>query len=510
MAASLTLSRDTPSPETRFALGAELVVAGSARGPAALESVEIELCGRLTAAHVDGARWQAKVGLLDLPRGAAELIVRARDAGGATAETTQGLDVQPFVDRPRGQSVEQAATVGPLLVCDTPRLGPGAHLVAPAVLSGWAYAPAGVARVSVVVDGRTSHDAAIGLWRGDVAEALGRDDAAGSGWIVTLPAQACPPGEHELTLLAVGTDGRATGVRSPVLVSERRGSSGPGLDGVAAPMRVGPAPRRRTPGELGEEAGHTAAVAEVTRVARYRWAAPLAADVDVLEVGCGDGSATSELGAARSLLAVDRDPIALARAEARGLASALFREWRGGSLPCGDRSFDLVVALSGDVDEVTLPELRRVLRPDGVLVVAGRELGERALREFEHGRVAEQRTTLVAEVRSRPGAPAGLPDGEDAVQLTACSRRWLPELPPAAVRTAPLSVEPWRSALASWVDRALRAEAYVEARTIDAAWAKQHESQMARRLLETEAARAALEERVAELESRGRATSRRG
>ena len=92
----------------------------------------------------------------------------------------------------------------------------------------------------------------------------------------------------------------------------------------------------------------------------------------VLDLGCGDGRLTAELGAAR-VTGADVSEVALARARRRlpGAELALLRPDE--PLPFEDSSFDLVLCAETlehvrDV-QLLLSEARRVLRPGGMLAV---------------------------------------------------------------------------------------------------------------------------------------------
>jgi 2-polyprenyl-3-methyl-5-hydroxy-6-metoxy-1,4-benzoquinol methylase len=110
---------------------------------------------------------------------------------------------------------------------------------------------------------------------------------------------------------------------------------------------------------------------------RYLWASQVAAGKDVLDAGCGLGYGAGILAAAEAsrVCGVDADPEAIEEARQRvpELAEALSRgDIR--ELRFDDRSFDLVVCFE-TIEHVEEPdralfELRRVLRPDGLLLVS--------------------------------------------------------------------------------------------------------------------------------------------
>jgi SAM-dependent methyltransferase len=115
---------------------------------------------------------------------------------------------------------------------------------------------------------------------------------------------------------------------------------------------------------------------ELSQTAPYLWAAGTAADADVLDAGCGTGAGATSLveGGARSVVAVDIDPRAVTQASATVPASARILLADIADLPFASSAFDLVVCF--DVIEHApeplraLGELRRVLRPDGRLLIS--------------------------------------------------------------------------------------------------------------------------------------------
>lgn len=110
-------------------------------------------------------------------------------------------------------------------------------------------------------------------------------------------------------------------------------------------------------------------------VGRYRFAASLAEDAEVLDAGCGLGYGTASLAAAGARRAVGVDLSSGALGRAREAAPGVeFVEGDLLDLPFEDASFDLAVCFEA-IEHVSDPaavmaELRRVLRDDGVAVIS--------------------------------------------------------------------------------------------------------------------------------------------
>ncbi|WP_128382255.1 class I SAM-dependent methyltransferase [Streptomyces cavernae] len=121
----------------------------------------------------------------------------------------------------------------------------------------------------------------------------------------------------------------------------------------------------------------------------------------VLDVGCGTGNllrATGQRHRNVDLFGLDPDPKALARAGRKARRAGLtVRLDRGFAqeLPYGDGSFDRVFSslmlhhLDSTSKDALLAEVRRVLRPDGLLVLADAVLGEHG-HDHWHGRGRRQ------------------------------------------------------------------------------------------------------------------------
>lgn len=109
---------------------------------------------------------------------------------------------------------------------------------------------------------------------------------------------------------------------------------------------------------------------------RYAVAFPLAAGCDVLDIACGEGYGANLLAAhARSVTGIDIDLATVAGAQRRyGRSNLRFLRGEGGSIPLADATIDLAVSFE-TIEHISdqerfLGELRRVLRPEGVLLIS--------------------------------------------------------------------------------------------------------------------------------------------
>lgn len=110
---------------------------------------------------------------------------------------------------------------------------------------------------------------------------------------------------------------------------------------------------------------------------RYHFVAPLVAGREVLDIACGEGYGSAFIARhAAHVTGADISPTTIAHARTRyaGHANLEFREADCAALPFPDGSFDVVVSFETlehiEAQESFLDEIRRVLRPGGVVAIS--------------------------------------------------------------------------------------------------------------------------------------------
>lgn len=109
---------------------------------------------------------------------------------------------------------------------------------------------------------------------------------------------------------------------------------------------------------------------------RYLFAARYVAGKDVLDAACGEGYGAAWLARhAKSVMGLDVDAPTIAAARTKYLAPGLqFESGSVGAIPFADATFDCAVSFETlehlAEQQVMLAEFRRVLRPDGVLIIS--------------------------------------------------------------------------------------------------------------------------------------------
>lgn len=235
------------------------------------------------------------------------------------------------------------------------------------------------------------------------------------------------------------------------------------------------------------------------QAARYRWAAGLVHG-RVLDAACGRGWGTTVLSeSAATTVGVDFSPPALVDARARHAGRAEFLEADLRALPFEDGRFDCCVcfeAIAHVTDpEAVLDELRRVLKPNGLLLVSApnsavypagnplhlnettpADLEARLADRFANVEMHRQQAYFASllcpdELLARAGSSteieahtiklAGGTPGTELHSVALASDGDLPAAPPwLAIGGDPAYAEQERQ-LANWRERAVRAEAEV-------------------------------------------------
>jgi O-antigen biosynthesis protein len=231
---------------------------------------------------------------------------------------------------------------------------------------------------------------------------------------------------------------------------------------------------------------------------RYAWAATLVDGARVLDAGCGRGRGTAELAVnADEAVGLDSSVAAIADARRDHGKRARFHEGDMRDLPFGDDEFDAVVCFEAIAHvtetELVLEEMRRVLRPAGVLLISSpnrgvyphgnplhlRELDSNELEELLLARFAnvvvhrqqtyfasllgsstalehdDSKTAVDAEVVKLTGGPPG----SELHSVAVATDGPLPPAPGAIALGEDVDYESQRRRLAEWQRRAIEAEA---------------------------------------------------
>jgi 2-polyprenyl-3-methyl-5-hydroxy-6-metoxy-1,4-benzoquinol methylase len=206
----------------------------------------------------------------------------------------------------------------------------------------------------------------------------------------------------------------------------------------------------------------------------YRYTLLLVTGVRVLEVGCGEGYGTALLGtAARDVLGVDYDALTVAHAAAT-YPTVRFARGNLAALPVASGAVDVLASLQV-IEHVWdhaefLGECRRVLRPDGLLLVTtpnrltfspGRDapLNPFHTKEFSAAELASLLAGCGFEVTSVLGLHAG-------PRLRALDRAYGSSFVDAQLATPPAD---WSAALRADVASVTVDDFEVDARDVDAA-----------------------------------------
>ena len=109
---------------------------------------------------------------------------------------------------------------------------------------------------------------------------------------------------------------------------------------------------------------------------RYMFALEFVAGCDVLDIACGEGYGTDLLGCcAKTVVGVDiAEEVVVHASKKYSSAKVAFRQGRAESIPLEDSTVDVVVSFETiehhDKHEEMIAEIRRVLRPGGLLLIS--------------------------------------------------------------------------------------------------------------------------------------------
>jgi SAM-dependent methyltransferase len=507
------LSCDSPIERDDTFVHNELVLTGWALSPVGVSGVIVQIDDRLLHASYgldtpwlaeslpdlegsDRAGYRLQIDTSTWVPGRRRIIVTVYDQEGGRDDIAGEVEVVPYKTPKYTTEDRRAAIDAGEIAMWLERPAPtetGAELQVPVEIAGWAYARSGVEAILVTLDERIRHEALHPVFRPDLVDDHGEEVARRAGFLLQLHPRDCAPGWHHLSVVAVDGKGQAVGLETDFLCVPEPPPTEPSTPGEPIPVDWLPEPRPVPPRPATTDQNDSdttrGPLREAERDVRYRWAAQLAAGRSVLDIGDGRGEAVLREAGARDVTEVHVDEIV--------------------ALSHDDASFDLVTCFdaieqAGDAD-AALEELRRVLRPDGVLVIAARRRAQaarddshripgglqRALRDrFANVRVERQQTLLTSviaddEILAMGDGTSELPiavrklgdehpGGEDHA-LAMASDGELPELPSVAMLAASSAVRQLRGTATMWQDRALLAEADAAASRNQADIARTHQ-----------------------------------
>lgn len=372
-----------------------LTISGCALSPHGVDSVKVSIGGRELGASYGlpppawlqelpdwpGAAFPGFELALDTSswrRGLHDFTIVLCDRSGGMARLDGVADVSPYGPPPYDDAArrETLAEGRPAMWCQTPSVY-GGKMEEPPLLIGWAASAAGIATVELTIDGRRRLTVPHGIARPDLRTVLGEEMAAEAGFSIRLGLEELPAGWHELTVVAVDGEGRGVGQGGMV---QRMPRSDDPLSPAADGARSGQDQELDNGGERFVPGLHLDRSLAPEHYARYRWAAGLVDAMEVLDAGCGVGWGTALIARrARAATGIDISPEAVAEANRRHGAVADFALGDLYRLPFARGRFDAVVSFE-TIEHVEEPEraileMKRVLRPGGLLLVSSPNRG---------------------------------------------------------------------------------------------------------------------------------------
>jgi 4-hydroxybenzoate polyprenyltransferase len=190
-------------------IGAVEVEIGDRKVPASYGHPSPDLADSLA----DGAyaRFELRLDPLDLMRGEHAIVIRARSRRGEIAEVCGTLHVEPYAPAAWQPEDERTALESgrPTMTCEVDASA-NTPLGLPQYLYGWAYASAGISRISVFIGGTHRYEAEVGLPRIDLVRGLGLC-LADAGFRLLLEPDRVPPGRQAVVVVAYPLEGEPVG-----------------------------------------------------------------------------------------------------------------------------------------------------------------------------------------------------------------------------------------------------------------------------------------------------------
>jgi SAM-dependent methyltransferase len=503
----------------------------------------------------DRAGYRLCIDTSDWEPGLHYVTVAAFDLEGDRSAIEGQVEVRPFELPGRTVEDDLAALVEGKIAMrlERPRLFEGVRdeVEGPIEISGWAHANGGIKTVMVTLDGRLQYEALRPIVRPELLAAYGADVAAEAGFTLRLDSTECTPGRHSLSVVAIGTGNDAVGVAGDLLCRpepvEEPAPTACGTPVAWLSDRKRPKPRSDRSLLRYEPNEHAGMALEAEHRLRYRWALPLVEGKVVLDAGCGIGWGSALLAEAGADKVVGLDWDEKALRQARDGAGDLRLEFLQGNpqaLPFDDATFDLVTCFGAiefcESHAATLDELRRVLRPNGVLMASTprrtpslrgdlkapfectpEELEQALGARFASVRLHLQRNDLASTIFEDTGA---IDDGGADLGLALCqpgkarrggedhliavaSDEEAPDIEPLAMLASGRVIQRLHETALRWEDRALLAEADAAASRREANLAVTRQEASIRALREAEAKLTGLEGAQAELDDTRQALS---
>jgi hypothetical protein len=211
----------------------ELVLSGWAASPKGISGIAVQVDDRVWNASygldtpelinrlgdlpgVGRAGYRLRIDTSGWDPGPHYVTVAAFDNEGGRSAIEGSIEIRPF-DTSDSAGADSAAAPGQddiAMSLDSPRIVDGECEIEGALeVSGWTHADAGIESVIVTLDGTLQYEALRPIVRPDLLDSLGPGVAENAGFALRVHPSDCPPGRHELSVVALSRHGRSSGIR---------------------------------------------------------------------------------------------------------------------------------------------------------------------------------------------------------------------------------------------------------------------------------------------------------